>query len=304
MNGTVVNTERNLNMEADSLVVGAFQGNPAHSWSQAIEIVVKVASEADEKGIDILCFPECYLTGYYESQEKAWENSVELEGDDFLIFCQLLSRFEVTVIIGLNERVGSQLYNTAVVIEKGSCIGKYRKACLYHKYFTAGREFPVFEKRGICYGVMICLDALYFEPARLLAMRGAQLIFCPMFNRMPIDHRFLKAKPPHSHFVARSFENHAWLVTADIIWENDGVDTCPGFSSVYDNNGSEVRRAQKRKQELLIHAIPLESFKERKYKRIFGHPELFSLIQEELKCFENSHHDVTLLQSCRPGTHD
>ena len=49
----------------------------------------------------------------------------------------------------------------------------------------------------------------------------------------------------------------------------------------HDSNGLEVKKGQPFQEELLIHAIPIENFKARKLKRIFGDPDLFFLLAEE-----------------------
>ncbi len=56
---------------------------------------------------------------------------------------------------------------------------KYRKAYTYapYDYYSLGREFPVFEKKGIKYGIIICLDSTYREPAHIAALKGARILF-------------------------------------------------------------------------------------------------------------------------------
>ena len=49
----------------------------------------------------------------------------------------------------------------------------------------AEREFPVFTHNGLTFGVVICSDGGYIEPARLLAIKGAKVIFAPHFNYAP-----------------------------------------------------------------------------------------------------------------------
>ena len=82
-----------------------------------------------------------------------------------------------------------QLYhNTAAVIDAdGSYLGKYRKMHIpddpgfYEKfYFTPGDlGYKVFKTRYATIGVLICWDQWYPEAARLVALRGAEIIFYP-----------------------------------------------------------------------------------------------------------------------------
>jgi predicted amidohydrolase len=121
---------------------------------------------------------------------------------------------------------------------------------------------------------VICLDANYFEPARLLALQGASILFSPMCNKVSIGHPYEKRPTYYSHFVARSFENRCWLMTADWIWQNDGRSVCPGHTVVYDPDGKEVARSQEAAEQLLIYDIPKERLLHEKGKRVHGSPLL------------------------------
>jgi predicted amidohydrolase len=204
-----------------------------------------------------------------------------LSGKDFLEICDQLSQGEMTVVIGLNERDGDALYNSAVVIEQGELVGRYRKSYLYKDYFSKGEEFPVFQKKGITYGVMICLDVNYLEPARILAIKGAQVIFSPMFNRVANGHPLLTTPSPYNHFTARAFENDLYLVTADIVWNDDGKDVCPGFSRIHDRNGTEIAKLKPFEEGFLIHEVQKRDLYPRKTRRIFGDPKLFDILSAE-----------------------
>ena len=131
-------------------------------------------NEADQKQIDILCMPELYLNGNPESKEEAIESSIDLNSPVFKKLCQQLHAFKyTTLLLGLNEYEQGEVFNTVVVIEQGQYIGKYRKAYFDNDHFSLGHTFPVFNKRGIQYGIVICLDSWYYEPAKIMALTGA-----------------------------------------------------------------------------------------------------------------------------------
>ena len=56
------------------------------------------------------------------------------------------SQFDTTLIVGFNELRGKQLFNTALVAQKGHLLGMYSKCMTYMPFHTPGREFPVFER--------------------------------------------------------------------------------------------------------------------------------------------------------------
>ena len=113
--------------------------------------------------------------------------------------------FNTTVIVGFNERQHGDIFDSAAIIEAGKLLGIQRKHHLYHKYFTSGSSFSVFESKGVSFGVTICLDTSYFEPSRILAFQGAVILFAPMCNLVSLSHPYAKRPPYYSQFVARYF---------------------------------------------------------------------------------------------------
>ena len=122
-------------------------------------------------------------------------HTIDLDSSEFAELCIRFKEFsKTTLLVGLNEREKGKIFNTVVVIEQGKFIGKYRKAYTYspYDYFSLGQDFPVFEKKGIKYGIIICLDSTYREPAHITALNGARILFCPSFNRVPKTPEMLK----------------------------------------------------------------------------------------------------------------
>lgn len=84
-------------------------------------------------------------------------------------------------MVGSDELRGEDLFNTVLVAERGNLVGTYSKAFPCYDYFTSGRDFPVFERDGIKFGVVICVGGGYIEPTRILALKGARE-FAETFN--------------------------------------------------------------------------------------------------------------------------
>ncbi|MBS0654738.1 MAG: carbon-nitrogen hydrolase family protein, partial [Verrucomicrobia bacterium] len=184
-----------------------------HSW------LIK----ADAEHVDFVCFPEGFLTGYYAEAEQAFQHSMEVGDAAFNEWLEALAKYSSTIIVGFNEREGSHLFDSAAIVENGKLLGVQRKHYLYHNYVTPGTSFTAFTSKGVTFGVILCLDANYFEPARLLALQGATILFSPMCNRVPLNHPYATRPSYYSHFVARAFENRCWLITADWVWPKDGT---------------------------------------------------------------------------------
>jgi len=136
-------------------------------------------------GTQLTIFPECCSTGYcFDSLEDARGFAESVPGpttDRVATLCRELQTF---VVFGLIEKSGSDIFNTAVLIGPDGLIGSYRKVHLPYlgvdRFTTPGdRPFEVFEAGGVRIGMLICYDGGFPEAARVLSIRGADLIVLP-----------------------------------------------------------------------------------------------------------------------------
>jgi len=173
---------------------------------------LKLAAEAK---LDIVSFPESFLTGYFGSEEEARANSVTVDSPQIKKALAKTSPFEIVFMVGFNERRGDKLYNTVIVIEKGQVLGRYSKAMPCFGYFAPGRDFPVFEKKGLKFGVIICADGGYIEPARILALKGAKVIFAPHYNF--VSHPVRHYQMVRNDHIARAVENGVYFLRGNTV---------------------------------------------------------------------------------------
>jgi predicted amidohydrolase len=174
--------------------------------------VVSYLERAAKDRIEIVCFPECCLTGYPDTEEVARKGAFAADSPQVMKVVDRTSKFDCVVIVGFNELRGKDLYNTAMVLYKGHILGTYSKCSAYMPFHKQGREFPVFEHKGVKFGVIICSDGGFIEPARILALKGAQIIFAPHYNYIGKEGllgHFLHVRADHT---ARAVENHVYFV--------------------------------------------------------------------------------------------
>jgi predicted amidohydrolase len=233
--------------------------------------VVEGLELALQAKLDIVSFPESFLTGYYPREEDARANSFAVDSPEMRRVMEQTARFESLFMVGFNEVRNKQLRNTVAVIDRGKLLGQYSKAMPIHRYFEPGREFPVFEKKGLKFGVVICADGGYIEPTRILALKGARLIFAPHFNFVsgPVKH-YQMVRKDH---VARAVENGVYFLRANNVVPGRKLEgsTYDGYgygdSYLLNPNGEVVAAAGLYHEYLMVYNFDLE----KRHRSRLGH---------------------------------
>ena len=254
-----------------------------------LNTVVQGLQLASEAGLDVVSFPESFLTGYFPKEEEARANAFAIDSPEMGRVLERTARFEPMFMVGFNELRGDDLYNTVAVIEKGKVLGRYGKAMPIHRYFVPGREFPVFEKKGLKFGVIICADGGYIEPTRILALKGARLIFAPHFNFVgdPVRH-YQMVRNDH---IARAVENGVYFLRANNVVpgrELEGSDYAGygyGDSYLLDPTGEIVAAAGLFHEYLMIYNFDLEKKHRSRHnwRSVKSATELLGILKEALE---------------------
>ncbi len=246
------------------MIIATFQGPVVFGDAEANLATTETAlAEAQSRGAEILAMPETFLHGFFSPQKFTLDYTVALQGDFFQSVLKRFQKYDCTLLLGLNERRGEDVFNTVAVIEKGQLVGTYSKTYAYLSYETRGEEFPVFEKRGIKYGIAICADTSYIEPARILAMKGAQIIFTPHFNYISYDHVADHTTEVRNHHIAMAIDNGVYIARANVVVP-ESVGTEPlgyagvgvGDSLILDRRGRVLAEAGISRRALLVVDLP------------------------------------------------
>jgi predicted amidohydrolase len=153
---------------------------------------------------DIVCLGEELLNA---GSGRTYASTAEpIPGPSTARLGEAARRHGMYLVAGLIERDGHGMYNTSVLIDRhGVVAGKYRKVYLPREEIegglTPGGACPVFDTDFGRIGIMVCWDAEYIEPARALALQGAEIILVPAAGGY-LD--LLKA---------RALENHLYVVS-------------------------------------------------------------------------------------------
>jgi predicted amidohydrolase len=232
-------------------------------WAANLARVEEGLQAADLDRAEVVSFPECFLTGYQDDGERARSHAVTIDSPEVMQVLDLTSRSEATLIVGFNELRGDDLYNTSLVAHRGHLLGTYSKCAAYMPFHKQGRTFPVFERQTrddgvVKFGVIICADGGYIEPSRILAVKGARVIFAPHYNYIGaaglIAH-FMKVRADHT---ARAVENSVYFVRGNNVTPGkeesilgyDGVGY--GDSYVIDPHGEILARTQRHVEDVLV----------------------------------------------------
>lgn len=146
---------------------------------------------AAQQGAELIVLQELHNGLYFCQTENTalFDQAEPIPGPSTESFGRLAKELGVVIVLSLFERRAPGLYhNTAVVLEKdGTIAGKYRKMHIpddpayYEKfYFTPGDlGFEPIDTSVGRLGVLVCWDQWYPEAARLMAMRGAEMLIYP-----------------------------------------------------------------------------------------------------------------------------
>jgi len=168
--------------------------------SEKIERMVRGAAE---QGARLVVTPEGVLEGYVVNEVIGEQDSAKkqtltrrfhelaepIDGPYIKRFRRLSDELNIHLVLGFLEVDGDRFYNTAALLgPAGELVGMYRKTHFAQGYdvnppgYTPGKDYPVFDIGSMNVGMMICFDRTLPEPARLLALGGADLIVCPAYG--------------------------------------------------------------------------------------------------------------------------
>ena len=266
-------------MSKGKVTVGGIQfaGIP-HQKEQNLNTAIRLIREAADKGAQIVLTPEVVLTGFVGGDtEKSMAETIP--GKTTQVLGELAKELDVYILFGLSELIDGEMHNAIAVLDRtGSLLGVMRKVHI-NKYETPGNwrngsEFPVwnFETKtgSFCGGVMICYDREMPESARLLMLKGADVIFNPLACGCPTEdiHRCL--------LRTRAFENALYILMV-----NHAAPSQNGHSMAFGFDGTILNELGAGEGVLLCD-FDFDSLTVARQEGIFGkhhrRPELYGLL--------------------------
>jgi len=186
---------------------------------KALDIMLRFAKEAEDKNVELLLFPECFLTGYILDETYMENYAYDFESEQFAVILKQLKHVKPVLVFGVGEKRSGKYFNSAVVVNRGEIVGVYRKTHLIDPnelFFTPGKDYPIFEIKGLKYGINIYYDAQFADAAQAIADQGAQLLLLSAQNMIQRE----KAEYwKYKHNEIRSLrvkENGFWYISSDV----------------------------------------------------------------------------------------
>lgn len=232
----------------------AKHGDPSANLKKMLAAIDAAAGEE----ADLVVFPELAYTGHLCPAAQMRQLAEPQDGRFVRALREKAEQRRIHVIAGYPEADGASdaPFNSLIFLDgRGSVIGNMRKVYLWgreKRVFRSGDGFPVFQTDFGKIGLLNCYDAEFPEPARLEALRGAELIVvCGIWSIDPAEHRW------HVALQANAMFNLLFVAGCNAVGEN----IC-GSSMVVAPDGRERHLAPREGEALLIAPIDLSEVSE------------------------------------------
>ena len=197
-------------------------------YENNIKTIIRNMSEAKLNNADILLLPECFITGY----DLTIDNDSAVTESDLAPLCKKAKELNIGLVATALTKGKTKPQNAAFVIGKdGKILMKYSKVhtCDFadEKRLESGTEFKVCDFDGVKIGIMICYDREYPESARILMLKGAEIILVP--------NDCVSMRPRLQALSTRAYENMCGAAMANPNGKNAGS-SCAYSPVCWDNN--------------------------------------------------------------------
>jgi predicted amidohydrolase len=241
--------------------------------------------EAAKEGADVVIFPELILAAGYSLGETFRKVAETPDGPNMRRFRDRARLHGINGIVGFAEPgSGGLIHNSATFVDRqGGVVGVYRKSHLFvatESFFARGSELPVYDTDIGRVGIPICYDLEFPEPARVLALHGAELLLTMTAHwsgsgTVGTPENFIR-----TIYSARALENRLPIVMCNRVGYDPGLDDefC-GLSRIVDSEGMVLAEMDERSEGMITATIDLdrEASRRRSYDYLANrHPEMYT----------------------------
>ena len=233
--------------------IGAYQFAVTSNIKHNLEIIKGAIAQAAQRGVKLLVFPECALTGY---PPRDIENSAQVNFEELTLAYEQLQNMvddnSVYIIVGTITKDADRYYNSAIVFKPNGEKTIYHKKALWgwdKDNFSVGNENGVLDVDGWKIGIRICFEVRFPEFFRELYREHTDLNIILFYDVGDYDdiERYEMIK---SHIRTRAVENVTYTLAVDTIHP---YQTAPTL--LYDRSGSSLCELKRNEENLLVYDL-------------------------------------------------
>ena len=243
----------------EAFKVAAIEFNPEFmELDKNIVAATAIAEEAAKNGARLIVMPEAAVSGYiYRDLEQFLPYMDTVPGKTTDSLLRVTKQYNCYIAIGIAEidRDTGLTYNTGALVGPNGLVGKYRKNGLNPSdvlWFVPGNTgYPVFETELGRITMIICYDDTYWEPARVAALKGCDLIAYICSSDRLLPQLGEQAAGKHSTIAAVQHQS-AWNGLAMIAADRNNAESNPttgvtvtygGSASIWQADGERIAHA-------------------------------------------------------------
>jgi len=261
------------------VTVAATQMACSSNVAQNVDNAEKLVRQAAKKGAQIILLQELFQATYFCQEQRAdlfgLASTANVDESSFLQrFARLSHELNVVLPISFFERAGNAHYNSIIVFDAGRNLGLYRKSHIpdgpgYQEkyYFNPGDTgFKVFHTQYGVIGVAICWDQWYPEPARIMALQGADFLFYPTaIGTEPQDHTLDSSEHWQRVMQGHSGANLVPVIASNRVGTEKAVTIKDSHISFYGHSfisgvkGELLEEADNKSEAILTHTFDINA---------------------------------------------
>ena len=253
--------------------VAAIQMSCSWEIEENISRAKILIDQAAKKGANIILLQELFQTPYFciQYDEKIFKLAQTFENNKILDEMSKIAKdLNVVLPISFFEKDNNVYFNSIAVINAdGNILGKYRKShipdgpgYLEKYYFNPGNTgFKVWETKFGKIGIGICWDQWFPEAARIMALKGAEILFYPTAIGDELMSKYDSSSAWQRVMQGHAAANIVPVVASNRIGSETVKDQTNGFygkSFICDRTGNIISEASKDKEEIIIAEIDIE----------------------------------------------
>ncbi len=260
--------------KANKVKVAATQMSCSWEIEENITKAKKIIHDASDQGANIILLQELFQTPYFciEYDEKIFRLAKPFKDNKIINeMSAIAKKLNVVLPISYFEKENNAYYNSIAVIDSdGKILGNYRKShipdgagYLEKYYFNPGDTgFKVWDTKFGKLGIAICWDQWFPEVARIMTLKGADILFYPT----AIGDEPRMSEYDSSFAWQRVMQGHAAANIISVVASNRiGFETVQGQTNgfygksfICDRTGEIIAEASRDKEEIITSEIDIE----------------------------------------------